>query len=100
MTHEESTALLVTLHAREGCADRLGEELAALAGASRADPGCVRYDVLQDVEDRDRFVLWEEWIDEPSLADHNDRAHVTRFVDTSPALLAGPMQVQRIRRAA
>lgn len=100
MTDEEPRALLVTLQARPGCADRLGEELAILAGTSRADAGCIRYDVLQDTEDRDRFVLWEEWIDEPSLADHNERSHVARFLETAPALLTAPMQVQRIRRAA
>ncbi len=100
MTSGEPAALLVTLHAEAGCRARLREALATVAGASRADAGCLRYDVLHDVEDADRFVLWEEWLDERSLVEHNTRPHVERFREACAELLAVPLRVQRLRRSA
>lgn len=99
MTSTTSATLLVTLRARVGSEERLREELAVLAALSRADPGCVRYDVLEDLHQRDRLVLWEEWLDDASLTDHNTKRHVTAFLEVSAALLTVPMEVQRLRRS-
>jgi quinol monooxygenase YgiN len=100
VTSATAATLLVTLDVRAGRGERLREELAVLAALSRADPGCVRYDVLEDVHERGRFVLWEEWLDEASWADHNAKDHVSRFVERSAGLLVAPMEVQRLRRSA
>ncbi|MCU1473826.1 putative quinol monooxygenase [Amnibacterium sp.] len=100
MTSGEAVTLLVTLQAGAGSGNRLRDELATLAALSRADPGCVRYDVLEDLQVRDRFVLWEEWLDEASLVDHNTKPHVARFLEVAAALSAVPMEVQRLRRSA
>jgi quinol monooxygenase YgiN len=98
VTSATAAALLVVLQARSGSEERLREKLAVLATLSRADPGCLRYDVLEDVHQRGRFVLWEEWLDEGALADHNEKDHVSSFVEASAALLVTPMDVQRLRR--
>ena len=98
MTFGEPVTLLVTLHARAECGSRLRDELAVLATTSRADAGCIRYDVLEEVDAPDRFVLCEEWVDETFLVDHNSLPHVARFVEVSPPLLSAPMRVQRLRR--
>ncbi len=95
-----AATLLVTLEVRAGSEERLREELGVLAALSRADPGCVRYDVLEDAHESGRFVLWEEWLDEASLADHNAKDHVSRFAEASAGLLVAPMEVQRLRRSA
>ena len=99
MTAEPAT-LLVTLQARAECGGRLRDELALLAARSRADAGCIRYDVLEEMEAPDRFVLCEEWLDEASLVEHNARPHVGRFLAASGSLLTEPMQVRRLRRSA
>ena len=97
MTFGAPVTLLVTLHARTECGSRLRDELGVLARISRADAGCIRYDVLEEVDAPDRFVLCEEWVDEASLVDHNSRPHVARFVEVAPPLLRAPMRVQRLR---
>lgn len=99
MTGGGPVALLVSLSARDTGEIRLRDELAVLATMSRADAGCLRYDVLEELEEPGRFVLFEEWLDEDSLIDHNTRRHVTQFVETSASLLAAPMRIQRLRRA-
>lgn len=98
MTIDAPVTLLVTLRAHAECGTRLRDELPILATTSRADAGCIRYDVLEEVEAPDRFVLCEEWLDEISLVDHNSQPHVARFVEVSPSLLRAPMRVKRLRR--
>ena len=100
MTSDEAVTLLVTMQAVAGSGNRLQDELASVAALSRADAGCIRYDVLVDLQGDDRFVLWEEWLDDVSLDDHNTKPHVARFREVSAALLAVPMDVQRLRRSA
>lgn len=99
VTTGEPPALLVSLRARDACEVRLRDELAVLATMSRADAGCLRYDVLEELEEPGRFVLFEEWLDEDSLIDHNTRRHVARFLEASASLLSTPMRIQRLRRA-
>lgn len=100
MTSGASVALLVTLHAGAGSRERLRDELAILATVSRADAGCIRYDVLEEADSPDRFVLFEEWLDDAALDDHNREPHVLRFVEVSQSLLEAPMRVERLRRVA
>ncbi|MDH2444836.1 putative quinol monooxygenase [Amnibacterium sp. CER49] len=95
----EPVTLLVTLQARAEAGKRLRDELALLAARSRADAGCIRYDVLEETDVADRFVLCEEWLDEAALVEHNTLPHVGSFLAASGDLLAGPMQVKRLRRA-
>jgi quinol monooxygenase YgiN len=95
----ERATLLVTLHVRAEHVTRLRDELQILATMSRADAGCISYDVLEETEAPDRFVLWEEWLDEASLVGHNTQPHVARFAEVSPPLLRTPMRVRRLRRS-
>jgi len=100
VTARVPAALLVTLRARDAFSVLLRDELAILATMSRADAGCLRYDVLEELEEPGRFVLFEEWLDEDSLTDHNTQRHVVLFVEKSASMLAAPMRIQRLRRAA
>jgi quinol monooxygenase YgiN len=99
LTSGERATLLVTLQARGEHGSRLRDELQILATMSRADAGCIRYEVLEEADRPNRFVLWEEWVDEASLADHNRQPHVKRFGEVSPPLLLTSMQVRRLRRS-
>ena len=50
-----------------------GEMLAAYAKRSvaiRAEPGCLEFRTLQDIENPDRFVLVEGWADQDAFTAH------------------------------
>jgi quinol monooxygenase YgiN len=53
--------------------------LARLASATRAEAGCRRYNVGQDVAQPGRFHLWELWDDLAALDAHFDTAHMAAF---------------------
>ncbi len=47
--------------------------------ASIAEPGCLRFDVVQSVEDAGEFLLWEVYVDEAAAAFHKTTPHYLAF---------------------
>jgi (4S)-4-hydroxy-5-phosphonooxypentane-2,3-dione isomerase len=54
------------------------------------EPGNLRFDVLQQADDPDRFVYYEVYRDEESAKAHKATAHYARWAETVPSLLADP----------
>ncbi len=46
---------------------------------SIAEPGCLRFDVVQSVEDPGEFLLWEVYVDEEAAAFHKSTPHYLAF---------------------
>lgn len=78
--------LAVSLIAKPGAEAQLRKELEALLAPSRADDGCLQYDLHTDRENPLHFFLYERWRDEPSWRAHMDTPHLKRFGESSPAL--------------
>jgi quinol monooxygenase YgiN len=53
--------------------------LQALRNGSRAEPGCITFDVARSLEDPNVFVLFEEWKDQAALEVHYETAHFKQF---------------------
>lgn len=63
--------VVAAITARPGCEDRLEAVLAGLVEPSRAEPGCLRYDLHRDVNAPATFVFLEAW--ESPLAHENHK---------------------------
>jgi len=59
-------------------------------GHSRAEPGNVRFDILQSVDDPTRFVTYMAWRDESGLAAHRRTRHYLEFRDQVADWMAEP----------
>jgi quinol monooxygenase YgiN len=53
--------------------------LIELRDASRAEPGCITFDVSRSIEDASVFVLYEEWHDQAALDIHYGTEHFARL---------------------
>ncbi len=62
-----------------GKVDETKRTLRSLRDASRAEPGCLCFDVSQSVDDAATFVLYEEWRDQAALDEHYQTEHFNRF---------------------
>ncbi len=72
--------LNVWLRVKEtGDVDRVRELLAEQARLSRAEPGCVRFEVYQSQHDRTRFLLSEHW-ESAEAVDVHRKAHAYQTV--------------------
>ena len=61
----------------------------------RDEPGCVRFDVLQDSTDLNRFFFYEVYLDESAVEAHRASAHYARWRAVAPEVLAEPTNASR-----
>jgi quinol monooxygenase YgiN len=75
-----TVVLAVTWVAKDGEADTVAEILRQATTLSRAEPGCLQYDVHRDRDDPNRFVLFERYVDEAALEAHGASPHFQELV--------------------
>jgi quinol monooxygenase YgiN len=78
---------------------RGGEVAAAIAGSgavglTRAEPGCLGYEISQDSDAPDRFVVYELWQNLAALRAHLGTAHFAAVGAALGGLLAGTPTVR------
>jgi autoinducer 2-degrading protein len=89
-------ALVVSLRVKPDMRDRF---LAAAQDDStfsvRDEPGCLRFDVLQDNADPDHFFFYEVYRDEAAFQAHGQAPHFARWREAAAEVLASPTEVTR-----
>ena len=65
----------VTFIAKEGFEDKMKALLSAMVKPSKAESGCLFYEIFQYENDRKRFMAVETWENEEALDGHKASAH-------------------------
>jgi quinol monooxygenase YgiN len=87
--------LVVAFRARPGREGALGDALRALVGPTRAEPGCVAYDLHRSLDDPASWFFTETWASPVAHRLHDGTPHVVAFRAAQPDLLAEPQMVLR-----
>lgn len=58
--------------------------------SEKDEPGCLRFDVIQDKDDQSRFYFYEVYRDEAALEAHRQTPHFKLYAEKSKAWLAAP----------
>lgn len=61
----------------------------------RDEPGCFRFDVLQDLDDPDKYYFYEVYRDEAAFEAHRQTPHLARWMAAAADCLVAP--AERIR---
>jgi (4S)-4-hydroxy-5-phosphonooxypentane-2,3-dione isomerase len=86
-------SLLVTIKIKPGYRDAFLESLMGDArGSVNDEPGCLRFDVLQDSADPNRIFLSEVYKDEQALDAHRQAPHFKKWRETVQAWCDGEPQ--------
>ena len=75
-----TVVLAVRWVAREGESDTVEEILRRMAPLSRAEPGCLQYEVHGQADDPNTFVLFERYVDEAAFEAHTASPHLQELV--------------------
>lgn len=67
--------LIVTLDVRPDQRVRFLSAIDRNARASRAERGCLRFEVIEDLDEPNRFVLCERYTGEPAFEEHRTKLH-------------------------
>jgi len=89
--------LIVHVHVRvkPGAAEAFRRASVANAEASRQEPGVVRFDLIADRDDPERFVLVEIYRDAAAAAAHKTTVHYAAWRDAVAELMAEPRRSAR-----
>jgi len=65
----------VTFIAKEGCEEKMKELLSAMVVPSKAEDGCIFYEIFQYENNKRKFMAVETWRDEKALDGHKASPH-------------------------
>ena len=94
----EPVTVVVRIRAREAREDEVRRELLALLVPTRAERGCLNYDLHEMPDEPTLFLFHETWARDADLERHLMEEHVQRWIAKADALLAEPMQLSRWRK--
>jgi len=88
--------VLVHVHVKPGCVDAFREASLENARNSIQEPGIARFDVLQDNDDPNRFILNEVYRNAEAPAAHKETAHYAAWRDTVADMMAEPRRAVKL----
>ncbi len=94
----EIVTVIAHARAKPGQQEQAREILEELVSPSRAEEGCINYDLHQSTEHPELFVFHENWTSAEALDAHAKSEHIARFRKKLGAVLEEPPIVSRWRR--
>lgn len=83
--------LVVTIDIAPGLKDKfIAEMLEDARGSLRDEPGCLRFDVIQDEKDSNRIYLYEAYADRAAFDYHMTTPHFLKWKDAVQDWFAAP----------
>lgn len=73
--------------------------LLSLVEPTRAEPGCVNYDLHQDDANPAEFTFYENWTNRAEWDKHMDMPHLKEFARKAPELFAVDPQIRLMTMA-
>lgn len=90
--------VVVRIKAKPGMESLVKQELFGLLAPTRAEAGCINFDMHQAPNDPSLFLFHENWTSEGALNRHFQTEHILRWIEKADALLAAPMDLTLWRR--
>ena len=88
--------VLVHVHVKPDCVEDFREASLENARNSIQEPGIARFDVLQDNDDPNRFILNEVYRDAAAPAAHKETAHYAAWRDTVADMMTEPRRAVKL----
>ena len=92
--------LIATINIKPGFKARFMSALLEDAyGSLHHEPGCLRFDVFEDMDEPNRIHLMEDYVDEAAFQSHRKQPHFLKWRDTVKDWFASPTQRYRVTGA-
>ena len=95
--NEKRVVVIARFTAKPGKEQELLQNLHSLMAPTHKEPGCIRYELNQDVADSRIFTFVEKFDSQEAFDSHKKMPHITHhFQDTAPGLVeASSISVHR-----
>jgi len=95
---DDTLKVIARLRAQPGREAGLKQVLVGLVEPTREEPGCISYELLENLEDPREFTFVEEWRSESALDSHFSTDHISSALKEFPDLLAQELELRKYRR--
>lgn len=80
----------VHVHVKKGMTEQFIEATRMNASKSIYEPGIMRFDIIQEKEDQERFILIEVYRDSDAPAKHKETEHYDQWREAVEPMMAEP----------
>jgi quinol monooxygenase YgiN len=87
--------VIANMRAKPGKEQEVKQALLGLCGPTRAEKGCINYDLHQSPDDPALFLFHENWAGQSDLDAHSQSPHLQAWRKRATELLAEPTRVTR-----
>ena len=96
-TAAESLKVVAHIRAKPGKRDKLEKAQLAVIEPTRAEEGCLEYELFVSAENPDQFTFVETWASPDALEKHLQSPHVQAFFARAGELIDGEPQNFRLK---
>lgn len=90
---KKKVTVIARMKAKKGMEETVKKVLLSLVSPSRADAGCINYDLHQSADDKGSFLFYENWTSKDNLDKHLQTPHLKAFMEKADSILAEPAEV-------
>ncbi len=90
---DRSVTVLARFKARKGLETQAQQAIMACLAPTRAEPGCINYDLHRSQEEEGTFMLYENWTSREALDEHLEMPHLRALKAKAPDLFAAPIEI-------
>ncbi len=90
--------VIAVLKAKPGKEELLKQEIIDCIAPTRAEAGCINYDLHQSLDDRTSFTLYENWRSKEDLDQHLQTPYLQALLGKAEELLAADPDIQLLER--
>ena len=87
----EKVTVVATFKAKAGKEDALKSAIEAVVGPTRAEPGCINYDLHQSSQNPGVLMLYENWKSKKDLDEHLEMPYLKDLLGKADDLLEEPV---------
>lgn len=91
-----SLMLVILIETKVGCANQQIQAFKSLQPLVLAEQGCLQYELTQDINNENQFILIEKWVTQADLDAHDITSHMVEADKNNPSFRAKPATVFKL----
>lgn len=86
--NNQKLTIVAKVIAKEEKRDLVRNELIKLIKATKAEKGCINYDLHQDINNKNIFLFHENWENRELWKKHVENTHMSQFTEATEGAIA------------
>jgi quinol monooxygenase YgiN len=89
---DNKLTITAVIKAKAGMEEKAKQELMSIVGPTRAEKGCIDFDLHQATDSKCLFMFYEKWTSKEALDAHMQAPHIKAFGRKAGEFLAEPIK--------